>query len=96
MLAARAIVDIPKGIRFMLIIQRRDGISGLWVDALVRHSTWSAHLTARRTCRRTGHDYRVVAAHSRDVLETALASELGQCCSLEAQCRQRQDYGLLP
>ena len=80
----------------MVIIQRRDVTSGLWVDAVVRHSVWSAHLTARRSCRSTGHDYRVIAAHSRTVLETALASELSSCCSINRQRRQRPDYGLLP
>lgn len=80
----------------MLIIQRRDGASGLWVDGVVRHSMWSALLLARRSCRKSGHDYRVVAAHSRDVLETALACDLNPCCSLDSQYRRRQDYGLMP
>ncbi len=80
----------------MVIIQRRDMTSGLWVDAVVRHSIWSAHLTARRNCRRTGQDYRVIAAHSRAVLETALARELSPCCSIDRDSKARPDYGLLP
>lgn len=77
----------------MLIIQRRDVTTGLWVDTVVRHSSWNAHLTVRRSCRRTGHDFRIIAAHSREVVWTALPGELGECCSLDDKCRKRKDYG---
>ena len=80
----------------MLIVQRRDARTGQWVDTVKRHSRWNAHLTARRNCRSTGHDYRVVAAHSGEVLEMALASELGSCCSLDQRIRKRPDHGIRP
>ncbi|MGA0769531.1 MAG: hypothetical protein ACO3QB_13615 [bacterium] len=78
----------------VIIIQRRDTYTGLWVDAVTRHSIWKAHLTARRQCRVTGHDYRIVAAHSGAVLETALAAELGLCCPIDCKVINRPHYGL--
>jgi len=80
----------------MLIVQRRDARTGHWLDTVKRHSMWKAQLMARRKCRITGHDYRIIAAHSRAVLETALASELGTCCSLDQRIRTRPDHGLRP
>ena len=80
----------------MLIVQRRDARTGHWLDTVKRHSMWKAQLMARRKCRITGHDYRIIAAHSRAVLETALASELGYCCSLDKRIRNRPDHGLRP
>jgi hypothetical protein len=80
----------------MLIVQRRDARTGHWLDTVKRHSMWKAQLMARRKCRITGHDYRIIAAHSRAVLETALASELGYCCSLDQRIRNRHDHGLRP
>ena len=80
----------------MVIVQRHDEASGQWVDTVKRHSMWNAQRTARRGCRITGHDYRIVAAHSGAVLETALASELGLCCSLDGAIRSRPDHGFLP
>ena len=80
----------------MLIVQRRDGRTGDWLDTVKRHSMWKAQLMARRNFRITGYDYRIIAAHSGAVLETALASEVGYCCSLDRRIRQRPDHGLQP
>jgi hypothetical protein len=80
----------------MIIIQRRDVFTGLWVDTVIRHSIWNARRTARRNCRRSGHDYRVVAAQSGAVLETALADELGLCCPINGKVTKRPHYGLEP
>jgi len=80
----------------MLIVQRRDARTGCWLDTANRHSMWKAQLMARRKCRITGHDYRIIAAHSRAVLETALAREMGTCCALAQRIRTRPDHGLRP
>jgi len=80
----------------LLIVQRRDARTGHWLDTVKRHSMWMAQRMARRNCRITGHDYRIIAAHSGAVLETALASELGHCCSLDRRIRTRPDHGLHP
>lgn len=80
----------------MLIVQRRDAQTGCWLDTVKRHSIWKAQLMARRNCRITGHDYRIIAAHSGAVLEIALASELVYCCSLDRRSRTRPNHGLRP
>jgi hypothetical protein len=77
----------------MVIIQRRDTYTGLWVNFVSRHSLWNAQRTARRRCRVTGHDFRLIAAHSGAVLETALASELGRCCPIDSKMTKRAHFG---
>ena len=78
----------------MLIVQRRDARKGQWVDTVERYSRWNVDLTARRNRSSTGHNYVVAAAHSGEVLEIALARELGSYCSLDQRIRKRPDHGI--